>query len=288
MRLCLQRSGFVLIHERLMKLGDLLGVWRLVRISARGGEVGTGQTHLVVRQQDLWEVWPGNTYYEGEPGPERKFHFKKGTPARLETLTPNGRFCYLVTRRGDQLRMRLGGVFGHYPDSISDSKGNLYTYERVTGEEATRYQQPPPRASRKAASHSRLGELIYDDNIDWWAGTTHIDDQPIRVHVVVDPDAEQASAFDAAAAILDRLEFDAIRAYVASEHLDLYNDNWRGEDDPPIDAATFASRLVLASVTVDLDGSVSVWFDDDGMFAGHSVDVGLDANLTPTRAHIAG
>lgn len=276
-----------------MKRTELLGVWRLLGVMSRGRAVLTGKTHLVVQENELWEVWPKSTYYEGEPGPECEYRFEDGTPGRLEVVVPHGKFCYLVQRDGDSLRMRLGGVFGQFPASIDDELGNLSTFERVTGDEAAEYSEPRPRVSRETVSHPRLGVLTYDDNFDWWRTTITFGGQEIGLDVTVGRDAERGAALDAAASIVDRLDRAVLEAYAASRLLELHNDSWRDEDDdgeegPPIDAATFASRLTPKSLTIEADGSATLWFEDGRLFAGHSVYVAVDSEQRPKDASIAG
>lgn len=273
-----------------MKREEFLGVWRLLGITARGGSVHTSQTHLVVREDDLWEVWPGSIYYEGEPGPEHSYRFEDGSPGRIEEIVPLGRYCYLVARDGDTLRTRLGGVFGHFPDSIDDDSGDLSTYERVTGDEATDLLQPPPRVRRKTIFHLRLGELTYDDNVHWWRTTIAFGGEDgVRLNVTLADGADPTTAFDAAAEIVDRLDCEALKAHAATELLELHNDTWRDDDDgPSIDAATFASRMTPESLTIRDDGRVEAWFDDGDLFLGHVIYVNLDAQLRPVDAGIAG
>ena len=273
-----------------MTLDDLLGVWALVDATARGSRVHTGQTHLVVQADRLWEVWPDSVYYEGEPGPEHTYSFDAGSPARLRVEVPRGAFCHLVVRDGDTLRKRLGGVFGSFPDSMDDEYGTLYVYERVRGVEADALLQPVPRRSRSQVLHPVLGELTFDANLDWWSTRMEISGAELRVDVSVDPSVDPAPAFDVAADIVRRVEPATLAAYAASQLLDLHNDTWRDDDDgPPIDAATFAARLTPTSLTIELDGEgATLWFDDGDLFWGHIVHVGLDAQLQPVDASFSG
>lgn len=64
-----------------MKKEEFLGVWKLVEYAK--GKVMTSKTHLVVKDNVLWEVWPDQVYYENESGPEVEFTFEEGNPARL-------------------------------------------------------------------------------------------------------------------------------------------------------------------------------------------------------------
>ncbi len=274
-----------------MTRDDLLGVWTLTSATRGGAPLGTGQTHLVVHADQLWELWPDATYYEGVPGPEHGYGFEAGSPARLRVQVPRGEFCYLVERDGDTLRLRLGDVFGSFPRSIDDEAGNLYTYARETETRAAELSRPIARLPRARATHPALGELTFDANLDWWRTRRSIGGFEIGVDITVDPSVDPTPALDRAATMVARLDPAALAAFAAAELLELHNDSWRdeAEDGPPIDAATFAARLIPSSLTIDLDGTgATMWFDDGGLFWGHTVHVGLDAELQPTDAYFSG
>lgn len=273
-----------------MKAADLHGVWRLLGITSRGSKVHSQQTHLVVLEHLLWEVWPNSKYYEGEPGPEHEYRFQEGEPGRLQVVVPNGRYCYLATREGERLLMRLGGVFGRFPKSIDDDYGNLYTFEREKEEAAAALRQPPARIGRRTTQHAALGAFVYDDNLHWWEGRVEFGGQAITLNASAAPESSPEATVESAARIFHRLNCEALRAYASSKLLELYNDTWReaGEGGPPVDAATFGERLTPESIVLESDGEVSVWFLDDDMFGGHSVRVSLDADLQPTDARIEG
>ena len=273
-----------------MTRDEVLGVWALTEVTARAGRVHTGQTHLVVQADRLWEVWPDAVYYEGERGPECAYSFEEGSPGRLRVEVPHGSFCHLVEREGDTLRKRLGGVFGSFPDSMQDEYGNLYVYERVSGMGAEALSRPIPRRSRSHATHPVLGELTFDANLDWWQTRMEVGGVELRVDISVDPSVDPEPAFDAAADVVARIDPAALAAYAASKLLDLHNDTWRDDEDgPPIDAATFAARLTPVSLSIELDGAgAMLWFDDGDLFYGHVVHVELDAQLQPVDASFSG
>jgi len=58
-------------------------------------------------------------------------------------------------------------------------------------------------------------------------------------------------------------------------------------DESVVSAAEFARRLRLDSITASVDG-IELYFDDDGMFGGHSVRAWLDEAGTITDAQVAG
>jgi len=72
-----------------------------------------------------------------------------------------------------------------------------------------------------------------------------------------------------------------VREGAGGHLLDLYNETWRdpGEDGEPeapvLDLRGFADRLKLAVVTVYEEGTVTLYFDDDGMFCGHTIEVDI-------------
>lgn len=122
-------------------------------------------------------------------------------------------------------------------------------------------------------SAALVGQLSY--------GTGHVD-------FVIDPDGEPiedslALAASAAGALtdLDR----RCKELVAAEYLDSYNTGWRiGEvmrpdgnferfEKPALSPAEFCEKLELKSFEATGGTLLTFWYDDDGMFWGHSLYV---------------
>lgn len=55
-----------------------------------------------------------------------------------------------------------------------------------------------------------------------------------------------------------------------------------------IGAAEFARRIRLECITAAGDDTIELYYDDDGMFGGHTIRVWVDAAGTVTDAQIAG
>jgi hypothetical protein len=55
-----------------------------------------------------------------------------------------------------------------------------------------------------------------------------------------------------------------------------------------ISAAEFARRIRLDCITAASEGDIELYFDDDGMFGGHTIRVWVDEAGTMTDAQIAG
>jgi hypothetical protein len=70
-----------------------------------------------------------------------------------------------------------------------------------------------------------------------------------------------------------------VREGAADRLLDLYNDTWRSRGDndgpeaPVLDRRGFAARLKLSYVCEYEEGNAMIYFGDDDMFWGHSVEV---------------
>lgn len=67
----------------------------------------------------------------------------------------------------------------------------------------------------------------------------------------------------------------------------LKNETWSG-DDPPLSAAQLAQRLSLEACEIGADGVATLYFDDGGLFGGHSVVVYVDADGAFVDAKLAG
>ena len=75
---------------------------------------------------------------------------------------------------------------------------------------------------------------------------------------------------------------------LASESLhELKNETWSG-DDSPLTASQLAERLSLEACEIAADGLATLYFDDGGLFGGHSVVVYVDANGDFVDAKLAG
>lgn len=80
-----------------------------------------------------------------------------------------------------------------------------------------------------------------------------------------------------------------VRDFAAEELTYLAND-WRDDDhlDHEITEEEFKTRIKISSVEMSADGDYDVWFDDDDMFAGHSVHISGDALGAPNYSAMEG
>lgn len=137
-----------------------------------------------------------------------------------------------------------------------------------------------------------LGTLTWNSELDWWEGRAELSPtHSIGLSITVeDEDAEAPSQaeIDQARRLLLRLrehEPEA-RLVAAEELLAIYNDEWN--EDEPLDEEEFMARLTLDDLSVAPDGSAELFYQDDGLFAGHTVLVSLGADGNFEDADIAG
>ncbi|MBE2286498.1 MAG: DUF2262 domain-containing protein [Prosthecobacter sp.] len=77
-----------------------------------------------------------------------------------------------------------------------------------------------------------------------------------------------------------------IREAIRSALHDTYNDCW--ESIGKLSAAQFLKRIKLQSIVVSKSGSAGCWFEDGGLFLGHSIEVRIDENGEIKGANLAG
>lgn len=136
--------------------------------------------------------------------------------------------------------------------------------------------------------HPVLGTVTFNPAMLWWEATSPV---PLgitdQVSLTVSGLDVPAPQLDEVAALLHRLDPPHLRALVASELLDLYNDTWRQADAPALDHAGFTARIRPAGVDISED-CVEVFFDDGALFGGHSIVLLLDLDLQVIDIKLAG
>jgi hypothetical protein len=137
------------------------------------------------------------------------------------------------------------------------------------------------------------GVMELDRAFGWFAGVIDWCGERADVTLAVDEEAAEGSeTCRGAAARLDETlrgaeEIDARwRAFVADTLTGLAQ-GWQEEGDP-IRADEFRDRIRLVDLTIEADGSMTAWFDDDDIFAGHSIVVEVDSTGALADASIAG
>lgn len=256
-----------------MKKEDFLGVWKLMQYGE--GKIITSQTHLVVKDDVLWEVDPGTVYYENKPGPEVKYSFEEGSAGQPAKVSTADGYKYLVAKNGDTLLMKLGPVYGYFPESFEDN-GNLAEYKLELEAVAKTVGVLPKKIKVEQFEAGRLGTFRYDSNLNWWQGSIGFKGSKINLYVHADEDDKYAPFTNVITKLLQLEEMD-FAEIATSDLLVLYNEEWRLEGDSELTSEEFKKLIQLDSVVLNNTGESTVWLNDADLFAGHQIRIVLDA-----------
>ncbi|MBD1845849.1 DUF2262 domain-containing protein [Cyanobacteria bacterium FACHB-63] len=133
--------------------------------------------------------------------------------------------------------------------------------------------------------HPVLGRVIWNPETHSWEATVELR-QDHWIAFCFEPSEARETDIQAlmnhAAELLSQIrELEPqIRQKIADDLLDLYNNTWaRDEDDdapPRMSRAEFIQSITLESFNLAWDGSRSWWYNDNDLFAGHSIELWID------------
>jgi hypothetical protein len=139
--------------------------------------------------------------------------------------------------------------------------------------------------------HPLLGAVTYVPSTASWCASSPVPlggtDRVEVVLSVLDESDLPAGRLDEVAATAARLDPRALRHIVADDLLDLHNDTWCQDDDEILDRDGFLARIRPTLVDID-DDRLTVYFDDGGLFGGHSIVLTLDLDLEVLDVKLAG
>ena len=111
----------------------------------------------------------------------------------------------------------------------------------------------------------------------------------VELNVAADEPAPFAANLDIARRLLrEQAQWhEAALERAATDLLELKNENWLGDDEPPLTREQFRSKMKIQSIGVGSEGSVSFWFDDGDLFWGHVICVSgsIDEGLSEADIH---
>ena len=77
------------------------------------------------------------------------------------------------------------------------------------------------------------------------------------------------------------------KEYSAHKLIELKNDSWLEEDEKEVTEKEFKERMRFTGLHI-FSESANFYFDDDGLFWGHTIEVTVNQKLEFTNADIAG
>lgn len=128
-----------------------------------------------------------------------------------------------------------------------------------------------------------IGEFVLDKDLEMFEGSIERDGERVILYLEVDKDDPETwkTAHENMKRFVSELDIrdKEMREFSAEALTDLAND-WLADsvedDEEEIEEITeedFAQRIELCEISVDSEGSYTVYYSDDDMFWGHSIEV---------------
>src|SRR5512133_2887828 len=138
--------------------------------------------------------------------------------------------------------------------------------------------------------HPYFGAVSYDERVNQYDAEIAAPQGKVKVYLALDECEDEEALFALGEQFCKDLPgwLPQVEAYAVQELLDLKNDGWLQEGEPPLSASEFVARMSLCNIGVYPDGSYESWFDDGEMFWGHSILIGGKIGSGPTYADTPG
>ena len=193
-------------------------------------------------------------------------------------------------------------VTGAVPQILQGMRPVQFALEGVTEQQlessflSIPAQVPPEPKARKTAAQNppitdqTIGTLNFDERLQWF----HIEHpggtQLASLHIETADRGRANTLLDVARALLSDL--DSIdrhcRQFAADRLLALKNHEWRESGEVIIPESRFIASMSLESVSIHSQGAMTAYYQDGGMFDGHTIVIELGIDHTPIDAAIAG
>jgi hypothetical protein len=126
-----------------------------------------------------------------------------------------------------------------------------------------------------------LGELTWDETIEGYTGTITIDGLPVEIFLLLMNEENKYQFLEYARQQIAWIKENTqiAKLYASQKLLEIKNEAWLEEDEPPITEEEFINQLNLTSIGIYLGGDASIGFEaSEALFWGHDVSVELDSS----------
>lgn len=164
------------------------------------------------------------------------------------------------------------------PEGFIEAMGNRLMVVEVLGKtEETRLNEiKEAYLAPVTLSHEELGEFSLNRQFSWFEGSITWGEEEVNARLEIDAENEKTwhKALKNLSFLAENQEnFDKEwREFSAKELTELAND-WAEEETPLITEEEFAKRLEISSISIDAKGNYTIYYDDDDMFYGHSIEI---------------
>ncbi|WP_345681677.1 DUF2262 domain-containing protein [Novipirellula caenicola] len=136
----------------------------------------------------------------------------------------------------------------------------------------------------------RFGDLTLNRSIDRFEGEVNWNGESIRINFHTDKTQDISAGLEVAGKLFDeQLSWkQKVDDYAVQELLLVKNDVWLDDNESPLTADQFKSRMTLQSISIHPDGEFNFWHDDGDLFWGHSIQISGSLEEGLTQADIPG
>lgn len=157
------------------------------------------------------------------------------------------------------------------------------------------YNQPKKlEVKDKTIKIMSLGELTYNDKLEWYEGKIQLKNKVIDVNVCHAEPHQLEKLLSFVDQQMSAKFFEEVLLKMENKMVTLKNDAWLGEDDetgedePPITAEDFRKRISISSIVFYEDCTSLIYCNDDDIFWGHSIEIHVDKNGKYKEANLVG
>lgn len=168
------------------------------------------------------------------------------------------------------------------PVGFHEAMGNCLMVVEVLGktEESRLSEIKEAYLTPVTLSHDKLGDFKLNRRFSWFEGNITWRQEKALVYLEVDTEEQETwhKALGNLSFIVEYQDrFDKEwREFSAKELTELAND-WAEEETPTITEEEFAKRLEISSITIYSNGNYTIYYNDDDLFYGHSIEI--DGNI---------
>lgn len=168
------------------------------------------------------------------------------------------------------------------PVGFHEAMGNCLMVVEVLGktEESRLSEIKEAYLTPVTLSHDKLGDFKLNRRFSWFEGNITWRQEKALVYLEVDTEEQETwhKALGNLSFIVEYQDrFDKEwREFSAKELTELAND-WAEEETPTLTEEEFAQRLEISSITIYSNGNYTIYYNDDDLFYGHSIEI--DGNI---------
>lgn len=137
----------------------------------------------------------------------------------------------------------------------------------------------------KKITDAVMGTIVWNEERQEWTGSIDLENTTAQFSLELNEREEISDQLRKTLNFLKNNELQ-IREKIASEMLALHNEDWN--PDVPISQKEFANKIKLEGMNLDESGEAELFYEDGGLFWGHSIVTKIDSSGEISKPYLAG